>query len=271
MKNYPHIAQKLYNEPWLITKEKHHAIVAMFESHIAGAETSIFSDDSKKKEDDDSIPRMHGSTLIVPVHGVLGKHLSSLEMMCGGASVDAIGKELDRAESSYQIKNVLLDFRSPGGVVSGIPELGRKIASMSKDVTAFTDVDCCSGALWLASQCDKFYATESAMVGSCGVYSIYLDRSKQLEEAGVKVNAISSGEFKLAGASFKPMTDQERAMLQAQCDGIHEKFKAAVTKNREVADDYLQGQVYYGDEAAEIGMIDGLVEDMSEVLESLMR
>lgn len=270
MKNYPHIAQKLYNEPWLITKEKHANLTALFESHLSGADlkAGLFEQDGNNEEDD-SAPRMEGGTLIIPVHGVLGKHLSSLEMMCGGCSVDVIGKALDEAEAAYNVRNVLLDFRSPGGVVSGIPELGRKIASFSKDVAAYTDLECCSGALWLAAQTDKFYCTESAMVGSCGVYSIYLDRSKQLEEIGVKVNAISSGEFKLAGASFKPMTERERAMLQDQCDDIHRKFQEAITSKRNVADEYLQGQVFYGDAAADIGMIDGLVEDIDEVLEMM--
>lgn len=269
MKNYPHIAQKLYNEPWLITKEKHDNLVALFEAHISGNKIGLF-DDEEEDGDDSTDPRMIGRTLVIPVHGVLGKHLSSLEMMCGGCSVDAIGKELDKAESSYQVANVLLDFRSPGGVVSGIPELGKKISAMSKDVVSFTDLDCCSGALWLASQADKFYCTESSLVGSCGVYSIYLDRSQQLEEAGIKVNAISSGEFKLAGASFKPMTDRERAMLQGQCDDIHQKFQEALLKNRAVDKDALEGQVFYGEDALEVGMVDGLVEDMEEVLDDLM-
>lgn len=268
MKNYPHIAQKLYNEPWLITKEKHQNLVALFEAHISGVQAGLFGED--KDENDESSPRMIGQTLVIPVHGVLGKHLSSLEMMCGGCSVDAISKELDRAEASYQIRNVLLDFRTPGGVVSGIPELGRKIANMTKDVVGFTDIECCSGGLWLAEQTDKFYCTESALVGSCGVYSIYLDRSKQYEDAGVKVNAISSGEFKLAGASFKPMSDRERAMLQDQCDDIHQKFKEAILSKRAVEDEYLQGQVFYGDAAVDTGLVDGLAEDMQDVLQNLM-
>jgi len=271
MKNYPQIAQKLYNEPWLITKEKHDSLTALFEAHISGANIGIFDQQKDDSDEDDSSPRIDGQTLILPVHGVLGKHLSSLEMMCGGCSVDAIGKELDKAEASYQIRNILLDFRSPGGVVTGIPELGKKIASISKDVIAFTDSDCCSGALWLASQADKFYCTESASVGSCGVYSIYLDRSKQFEEMGMKVNAISAGEFKLAGASFKAMTERERAMLQDQVDDIHSKFKSAITSRRLVDAEYLEGQVFFGDAAAEIGMVDGLVDDMSEVIESFMR
>lgn len=269
MKNYPHIAQKLYNEPWLITKEKHESLAALFEAHIRGDKT-LFDSEDDDQEDGSAIVRQVGQTLIIPVHGVLGKHLSQLEMLCGGCSVDAIGQELDKAESAYGVANVLLDFRSPGGTVSGIPELARKISNFSKDITAFTDVDCCSGALWLASQADSFYCTESAMTGSCGAYSIYLDRSRQLEEAGIVVNAISSGEFKLAGSSFKPMTDAERAMLQGQMDDIHDKFKAAVNSKRSVEAQYLQGQVFYGDEAAEIGMVDGIVEDMQEVLDNLM-
>jgi signal peptide peptidase SppA len=268
MKNYPHIAQKLYNEEWLITKAKHETLCAVFEAHSRGEKAGLFDDDEEDK-DTESKPRLIGQTQVVPVHGVLGKHLSSLEVWCGGCSVDAIGQQLDKAESDYRVKNVLMDFRTPGGVVTGIPELGQKIASMSKDVWAFTDIECCSGGIWLASQADKFYCTESAMVGSVGVYSIYLDRSKQLDEAGIKVNAISAGEFKLAGAPFKKMTEDERAMFQSRTDAIYTKFKEAITSKRQIDDEFLQGQVFYGDEAAAVGMVDGLVESFEDVIDMM--
>ncbi len=268
MKNYTHIAERLYNEPWLITPEKHATLVRLFEAFTQGPSAGFF-DSKDDNEPDESEPRLNGSTLIIPVHGVLGKHLSGLEMMCGGCSMDAIGQSIDAADKNYQCQSILLDFRSPGGTVVGTPELGKKISSANKDVYAFTDYECCSGALWLASQCQGFYCTESAMVGSVGVYSIYTDRTKQLDEAGIKVNAISAGEYKLSGAPFRKMSDDERAMLQSQIDGMHERFKAAITSNRDVSDEYLQGQVFEGHEAAQYGFVDGLVDDLDGVLEML--
>jgi protease-4 len=127
---------------------------------------------------------------------------------------------------------------------------------------------CCSGALWLAMSCGSFYCTESSDVGSVGVYSVYLDESAALEKEGVKVNAISAGKYKLTGASFQPMTADDRKMLQDGVDKIYAQFKAAVTRNRAIADEYLQGQVYDGEDAVKYGFCDGLVESITDLLDA---
>lgn len=271
MKNYPRIAHKIYNEAWLIERQTHGTIQNVFEAHISGAQIAnekagLFDVD---EDDADSKPRIIGHTQIIPVYGILGKHLSGFELMCGGCSVDEICKQIDAAEANWQVKQVVFDFRSPGGSAQGIPEAGAKIAGMKKATIAFTDDACCSGAYWLASQCDQVVCTESASIGSVGVYSIYTDRSKQLEDSGVTVNAIVAGKFKLAGASFKPMTDEERAMLLGQVTYLHSKFQIAVNNGRDGEIDIalLEGQVFYGDQAVENGFADRLVDSIEDVLE----
>jgi signal peptide peptidase SppA len=265
MKNYPQIASKLYGEPWLITKAKHESLTSLFEAHLESNEFVAVN----YKEDEETgelKPEVRGKNLILPIHGVLGKHLSFLERFCGGFDVNTLSKWLDYADASWQVERVILDIRSPGGTVTGIPEAAAKISGLSKDVLAFTDSECCSGALYLASQADEFFATESAQVGSVGVYSVFTDRTKQLDELGIKVNAISAGKFKLAGAPFKTMTDDERKMFQERVDNIHRKFKAAVVSVRQVDEQYLQGQVFDGEEAAEIGMTSGTVDDIEDLM-----
>jgi signal peptide peptidase SppA len=267
MKSLPRIAERIYNEPWLITRQKHATIQSVFEAHLAGQKVSLFEDDPDEEDDDDSTVRTIGRTMVIPVYGVLGKHLSSLEMMCGGCSIDQISKQIDEAEENFAVQKVVFDFRSPGGNACGVPEVGEKIAAMSKASEAFTDSDCCSGAYWLASQCDIISCTTSAEVGSVGVYSIYTDRSKQLEDAGVKVNPIVAGEFKIAGAPFKPMTDAERELLQGQVDFLHAKFQNAILEKREINPSLLEGQIYFGEQAIENGFADRLVASIADCIE----
>lgn len=265
MRNYPNIAQKIYNEPWLITKEKHRVIQQVFESHMGGEPVqTLFGEE--EEEEKEHLPRKVGNTMIIPVHGVLGKHLSSLEKWCGGCSVDDLSAQIDAAEGDWTITQVAFDFRTPGGTVTGIPELGNKMASMTKDTIGFSDYECCSAGYWLASQTDRFYATESASVGSVGVWSLYLDYTQQMQDEGVKANVISAGKYKLAGAWFKEMTDEERAMLQAEVDGIHEKFKTAILSKRRIDAEFLEGQIYFGDEASDLGFTDGAVESLEELI-----
>lgn len=267
MKSYPQIISKVYEQPWLITPAKHRAIRKLIETRLAGGMVDASSED----EESEGKPEIaiDGNTAIIPVHGIIGKHLSLMETMCGGCDLDDIGNMIDAAMADSNVNRLLFDFRSPGGTVTGVPELGRKIQNITgKQTLAFTDSQCCSGALWLAMACGSFYCTESSDIGSVGVYSVFLDESAALEKEGVKVNAISAGKYKLTGASFQPMTDEERKMLQDSVDKIYGQFKAAVTRNRAIADEYLQGQCYDGEDAVKYGFCDGLVESITELLDA---
>ena len=272
--NIPRIVSKVIREPWLITPEKHHAIMAALEAKLNGGFQTFWDEDDETEPDHGARDQYRefqssaGTIAVIPIHGIIGKHISSFEASCGGCSLDTIQSQLKTALSSPLISKVLLDINSPGGTVTGVPETAKLIREVAskKPLWAFTDADACSAALWLGSQANVFYATESSDVGSVGVRMVLLDVTEQLREEGIKVNAIYSGKYKLLGASFKTLTDEEREMLQTECDRIHTQFKEEATSVRKVADEHLQGQVFGGEEAQGIGMIDGVIDDLDDVL-----
>ena len=267
MKSFPNILSKLLYEPLLITQAKYFAICRVLESHMAGGMAQMPMVDEEEPDEDEEYQETN-NTAIIPVRGVLGKHLEQMDMMSGGCDLDTVKDDLDIALADENIERIIFDFRSPGGVVTGIPELAAKIASIqNKETVAFTDSECCSGALWLACACDYFYSTESASVGSIGVWCAYMDISRQMAMEGENMQAISAGKYKLMGAYWKPLTDEEKALLQKDVDSIHADFKSAVNLNREIADEHMEGQIFDGKEAAEIGLTDGTVSDIEEVLE----
>jgi signal peptide peptidase SppA len=269
VKNYPHILSKVYGEPWLITPEKHAAIRAALSSHIEGKQAdAVFFDEREEAREKKPQDYCYGQTMIIPVHGIIGNRLSSMEVACGGCDLKALHELLDVAASMPMVQRVILDVDSPGGTVTGVPEAADAIADLTetKEVFAFTETLMCSAAYWLASQATEIFCTGSARVGSIGVYSIFEDWSEALKEEGVKVNAIYAGEMKLAGAYFKPMTDKERAMFQERTDKIYSQFKEAVTANRPISDDYMQGQVFDGEDAVKFGLASGTVDSIEDLI-----
>jgi signal peptide peptidase SppA len=277
MKNYPHIISKVYGEPWVITPDKHLAIRTLLETRLGesvGTGNFYHSYDGKThgveppEDYDYPEPQRFGNTYVIPVYGIIGKHLSSLELACGGCSLDTVAQMLKVARNDSSIDHIILHFDSPGGTVVGVPEAAKLIADIAeeKEVTAYCECLCASGAYWLASQANQFVCTESAAIGSIGVYAVYFDETAALAKEGVKVNPISAGEFKLSGAYFKPMTETERNMFQDRVDGIYKKFKEACTSKRHIDDSVMQGQVLCGTEAANVGLVDGIVEDLEELL-----
>ena len=88
-----------------------------------------------------------------------------------------------------------------------------------------------------------------------------------MAKEGVEIQSISAGKYKLMGAYWKPLSDEEKAMLQADVDKIYSQFKDAVNARREVAEKWMNGQVFDGEKACEIGLCDGLIDEIGELIE----
>jgi ClpP class serine protease len=81
------------------------------------------------------------------------------------------------------------------------------------------------------------------------------------------VNAISAGAEKLMGAWWRPMTDAERAKLQAEVDKIYNDFKGHVLEYRpNIPDSAMQGNVFDGKDAMKNNLVDDLIFSFSELL-----
>jgi len=272
MKSYSRIISKLFYEPSLLTPQRHAALCLMLDARLNAAR--VHDDNPDLRGEEDARPehplqeRKVSDTVIIPVHGTLVAHPEDIAMSECGCSMEDLNRAIDRAESDPAIETVIYDFRTPGGTVTAIPETGRKIYGSRKKTVAFTGSECCSGGIWLAAQCQRFYATQSSRVGSVGVYTMCLDYTEALKKDGIKINAISAGKYKLLGAYWKELQADERALMQKGVDKIYSKFKEAMESHRMVQDENVgNGLVFDGEEAAEIGFTDGVVESLDEVLD----
>jgi protease-4 len=265
MKRYPQIISKLFYEPLLITHARHSAMARILEKRMAEG----MPDEDPEEPENPVMPGWQrvGPDAIIPVSGVLVGHASDIPMSSCGCGMDDVAGMIDVALADRAVKRLIFNFNTPGGAVVGTPELGRKIAGIvSKQTIAFTDSECCSGGVWLATQCQQFCATESAAVGSIGVWCAYMDSSRQLANQGTAIQEISAGKYKTMGAYWKPLTAEERGMIQKQIDKIYGQFKEVVNLHRVVADEFMQGQIFDGAEAQAIGLIDGVVDGIEDVL-----
>jgi protease-4 len=221
----------------------------------------------------DKVYRRYGNVAVVQMNGVIDKRLSQFEMQCyGGYDLADFDSALQLAASDDRVERVVLAITSPGGSVAGVPESAARVARLTaaKEVRAFVDVQACSAAYYIASQADHIAAASSATIGSIGVYMAMVDQSRALEMEGYKVELIKAGKYKAMGAAFKPLADEERAMLQASVTDLHEQFKAAVRSGRRaatergghqtVSDAAMEGQWFDGRKALEHRLVDELTD-----------
>ncbi len=269
-RNYTRIAQRLYKEPWLIVPSVHESIRRQFEAYVKAPRADVPADPDAAEDAAELLPQVTNSIGVIPIYGVLGAKLSLLETDCGGCDVEDVAEQLKAFRDNAAITSIVLDIASPGGCVTGIPELASLIADVDavKPVYAFCSDQMCSAAYWLGSQCRNIIVSPSSSIGSVGVYIYLEDNSKAYEMEGSKPDPIVSeaSPLKLAGADFKPLSDEERAMFQAEVNATYNKFAAAIAAKRTVNPDYLKGQVVDGETAVNVGFADGLANDLDEVI-----
>ena len=189
----------------------------------------------------------------------------------GDNPVSLFRERLDAAACDSRVKAVVLRINTPGGGVTASDimyrdllhfreETGKPVVACLMDVAA-------SGGYYLAVGCERIYAHPTTVTGSIGVIMNLYNATGLLAMVGVKSDPIKSGPNKDIGNPARPMTDEERALLQKMVNGFYEEFvtvvatgrKLPVERVRELAD----GRVYTGREAKALGLVDevGYLED----------
>lgn len=165
----------------------------------------------------------------------------------------------------------VLWFRSPGGIVTGISECAAALRKLGtkRRILAFTDDLCASAAYWLAAQCERIDATPSADIGSIGVYLAFYDWCEYLAKAGIKLELFKAGELKGTGLQGNPLDPKAREHLQAGVDDWYRQFTADVTRNRDIADEHMQGQCLVGKAALAAHLCDAFFPSAADYFAAL--
>ena len=272
--NISTLADKLVNGKWLINATAHTNFINLIHTYISNPTAAIYVEENEYTSNIDAPIPTGEVTAIINVNGILVKGCSGIEeQLFGLVDTDYIRYCLEDAVNDTNVKDIVLNFNSPGGETTGIEELGRKIKEVNliKPVYAWTETMMCSAAYWLGSQASRVGMSPSSIVGSIGVYSLIQDCSKSLEQEGVNIQAISAGKYKLMGANFKPLTDEEKQILQEDVDKQHIKFKDAVLGSRQVPIEYMEGLSYEGQQALAGSLVDVVVDDMEMFLNINMK
>ncbi len=182
---------------------------------------------------------------------------------CG--SEDLIG-QLERARKNDNVCAIVLRINSPGGSPAGSEEVYNEImrirrdAKHSKKVYASMADVAASGAYYIASATDRIYADSSTLTGSIGVIWDIADMSGLYKKIGFNQQVIKSGKFKDIGSPNRPLTPEERALLQSIVMETYAQFVNAVAEGRHlpVADvkKIADGRILTGTQAIKVKLVD---------------
>lgn len=182
------------------------------------------------------------------------------------ANADALISALDDAWENPHSVGVILLINSPGGTPVQAQRVYDEIMRLrklgGKPIDAVIEDLGASGAYYIASAADHIYASSSSLVGSIGVISAGFGYDEAMKKVGIERRVYTAGSNKDMLDPFRPVSDEQRAHLQAVLNTTHQKFIADVKAGRgdrlHETPDMFSGLVWSGEQAVSLGLIDGL-------------
>ncbi|AZD21111.1 Putative peptidase [Pseudomonas chlororaphis subsp. aurantiaca] len=202
-----------------------------------------------------------GYTALIEVTGMIADKES--------ASADNIVTGLRAAFEDTKVKGIVLRINSPGGspVQSGyVYDEIRRLRGLHPDIKVYAVISDlgASGAYYIASAADQIYADKASLVGSIGVTAAGYGFVGTMEKLGVERRTYTSGEHKSFLDPFQPQKPEETQFWQGVLDTTHRQFIASVKQGRgerlkdKEHPELFSGLVWSGEQALQLGLIDGL-------------
>lgn len=263
-----HLLAAVFGTYWAIREDKLNAMLAFLDERGEGARFSAEEIAARIGEARAARSEKAAATgvAVLPLWGIVSHRAHMVEFISGpgGTSTELFGRDFDQALADSKIGTIVLDIDSPGGSVSGVPELAQKIydARGQKKIVAVANSLAASAAYWIGSAADEFVVTPSGEVGSIGVFAIHTDTSRRDANLGVQRTILKAGRHKAEGVPFQPLDGDARAYAQQQIDEFYGLFIDAVARHRGVGAEYARGEKFgegrtvTAKQALSTGMID---------------
>ena len=182
-------------------------------------------------------------------------------------------RELKDDLDNSSVRAVVIRINSPGGVVGPTQEVYaalRRLRAAGKPVVASLGAVAASGGYYIATAADRIYANPGTLTGSIGVIMQLPNVEGLLKKIGVEYVVVKAGEHKDIGNPSRPMSSEERRILQSLLDDVHAQFIDAVAEGRHldraVVLAFGDGRIFSGAQAKVLHMVDALggLEDAVE-------
>jgi protease-4 len=179
--------------------------------------------------------------------------------------VEDLLRELKAHRENPQVKAVVIRINSPGGVVGPSQELHDallRLRKAGKPVVASLGAVAASGGYYVAVGADQIYANPGTLTGSIGVIMQMANVESLMKKVGVDYVVVKAGRYKDLGNFSRPMSPEERRVLQGLLDDVHTQFIGAVAAGRRMDESqvrqFADGRVFSGVQARALKMVDEL-------------
>jgi len=201
---------------------------------------------------------------VITMRGLIS---SSLPGTVSDSMVDDMRAALQQARDDNHVKAIVLEVDSPGGEVTASDAIYSALIKVRarKPVVVYMDSLAASGGYYVSCGGKYLMANETTITGSIGVIIQTLNYEQLFNKVGLASVIFKSGKFKDMLNGARPITPEERELVQSFIMKTYDKFLGIVAKERNLPADLLRntiadGRILSGKDALENKLIDGLGE-----------
>jgi protease-4 len=190
---------------------------------------------------------------------------------------DKISEALRKARLDDKVKAVVLRVNSPGGSSLASDVIWREVYMTKKVkpiIVSMGDL-AASGGYYISCAADSIIAEPNTITGSIGIFAIIPNFQKLLnDKLGITFDGAKTGKYADLGDVTRPLSPEERAILQNSVNRGYDEFTKAVADGRHKTQAYInsigQGRVWTGEQAIKIGLVDRL-GNLNDAIKSAAR
>lgn len=207
-----------------------------------------------------------GSVVILPIIGMMMKYSGidwdEWKYVIG---MDSIANLIREADKATNIAGTVLLFNTPGGTTDSIYQLEDAMRNRTKPCIGLIDGMCESGGAYVASFCDKTFATNRMCKwGSVGTFAQLIDQTKMLENVGIKIISVYPPESSFKNLTYrKALEGDQKPMIEESLSPFAIHFQNIIKEGRPKIDrtveGILEGREFYAYDAITHKAIDGLM------------
>ena len=193
----------------------------------------------------------------------LSGRVGLVDVIGGIEESEPVVDQLDRMERDSSVRAVVVRLDSPGGGVAAsqeIYEAVRRVRDAGKPVVASLGGVAASGAYYVACAADSIVSNPGTLTGSIGVIMTFPNTEELFRKVGLRFDVVKTGKFKDIGSMSRPMTDDERRLLEEVLGNVYEQFVDAISEGRGLDRAEIlplaDGRIFSGDQALEYGFVD---------------
>ncbi|GAB5602777.1 signal peptide peptidase SppA [Thermus sp. FJN-A] len=179
-----------------------------------------------------------------------------------GKALEDFLSQIRQAKEDPSARAVVLFVESPGGSVTETEAIHRALRDLaqSKPLVAALGTVAASGGYYVATAAREIFTPATAITGSIGVIATLPHVEGLLAKLGIGVEVLKEGRLKDMASGLRPLTPEERALIQTYMREAYELFLKRVAEGRGMplaeVKALADGRIYSGRQALALGLAD---------------